>query len=325
MIPRTFICAIPLLFAYGVSQALVASGAPQPPPAPRPSAPAPGANPARVDGDAAVRTRTFMGVIASPVSEETRRLLGFPESHYLQVEFIAPGSPADKAGLKPKDILISFDGQQLINPEQLRAIIRAHQAGEKVIMAYMRGGKLEHVDIELSSAVEAPRRRVISVPPKSLGAKGAAEDENVEARLLKILEESQPVMEVHRSMLQKYEAGKPVRVEAQTLITVQAVTEDGTLAIRVGGSGKVGHIMDSTGKVLFDGPLNTPEDWGAVPDSCREVLKRLDDSIDVRQTVIMKDLEPGVAPKGDQSTSGPSSSPSRDKASAGDSSSPSGK
>jgi len=93
----------------------------------------------------------FLGVYATRVSPTLSHQLGFQKGFYLTVEQIEPGSPAEEAGLQTHDVLQKVDDQILINPEQLRELIRGKQAGDIVKLTFFRGGKERTVETKLVS------------------------------------------------------------------------------------------------------------------------------------------------------------------------------
>lgn len=56
------------------------------------------------------------------------------------IKHVSPGGPADKAGLKPGDVVIAADGQVVRSCDQLAAIVRHHGPGGRISVTYYRGG-----------------------------------------------------------------------------------------------------------------------------------------------------------------------------------------
>jgi hypothetical protein len=54
---------------------------------------------------------------------------------------VRQGTPADKAGLKPGDILISFDGREIGNLYDFTYALQAHKAGDEVLVKVLRGSQ----------------------------------------------------------------------------------------------------------------------------------------------------------------------------------------
>lgn len=71
-----------------------------------------------------------------------------PEQGVL-IAFVAEGSPADRAGLKPHDILATYDDQKLFSAEQLVKLVRADKPGREVQLNIVRGGKAQTLKVTL--------------------------------------------------------------------------------------------------------------------------------------------------------------------------------
>jgi serine protease Do len=70
----------------------------------------------------------------------------------LVVEVIS-GSPAERAGLEPDDVIIRFGDTEIRGSDQLRAAIRSHVPDDKVTVTYVRGDSTATTDVRL---VEKP-------------------------------------------------------------------------------------------------------------------------------------------------------------------------
>jgi S1-C subfamily serine protease len=60
------------------------------------------------------------------------------DSGALVVEVVS-GSPADDAGLRADDVIIKFAGTDVADADQLRALIRSRNVGDRVAITYVRG------------------------------------------------------------------------------------------------------------------------------------------------------------------------------------------
>ena len=70
-----------------------------------------------------------------------------------QVTSVAPGSPAEKAGLKVGDEIVRFDGKWVKNQATLRSSESRLAPGSKITVAAKRNGEVQQFDVEL---VERP-------------------------------------------------------------------------------------------------------------------------------------------------------------------------
>ncbi|MEV7994689.1 trypsin-like peptidase domain-containing protein [Streptomyces sp. NPDC086077] len=66
---------------------------------------------------------------------------------------VEAGGPADKAGLKPGDVITKLDQTVIDSGPTLIGEIWTHKPGDKVTITYERGGKTETVDVTLGSRV----------------------------------------------------------------------------------------------------------------------------------------------------------------------------
>ncbi|MDQ3755300.1 MAG: PDZ domain-containing protein, partial [Acidobacteriota bacterium] len=58
------------------------------------------------------------------------------------VRRITPGSPAEKAGLKPGDVILQIDGKQLPDRQTYDALLKSTRAGETVELRVSREGQV---------------------------------------------------------------------------------------------------------------------------------------------------------------------------------------
>jgi S1-C subfamily serine protease len=74
-----------------------------------------------------------------------QRSLNLTQSFGMEVLEIRPGGPADQAGLKRLDVIITAQEEPVTEPRDLQRIVRGHRHGDKVTINFLRGGKLRKV------------------------------------------------------------------------------------------------------------------------------------------------------------------------------------
>jgi len=104
--------------------------------------------------NSASQVRPWVGVQVRSVDEETARYLGLSGTGGALVVGMAPGSPADRAGLKQWDVIIEFNGNKINNADELVTAIRAVQTGRKAKALVVRHRQVYTVNIMI---VEKPK------------------------------------------------------------------------------------------------------------------------------------------------------------------------
>jgi S1-C subfamily serine protease len=83
---------------------------------------------------------------------DTKRGAYIPPAGTADGPSILPGSPADKAGLKEKDIITEVNGTPVDKSHSLISLLGQHQVGDKVDLTIVRSGKTIHIKVTLGAA-----------------------------------------------------------------------------------------------------------------------------------------------------------------------------
>lgn len=83
--------------------------------------------------------RTYIGVSLVNLSPELRDYFGAPKDAGVLVESVQDDSPADKAGIKVGDIVLSADGDDVKSSADLRTALREKKEGDSVRIEVLRG------------------------------------------------------------------------------------------------------------------------------------------------------------------------------------------
>ncbi len=85
-------------------------------------------------------TRGSIGILFQPtVSSAVERVYGAKNG--IIIRAVTPGQPADKAGLKAQDVIVSINGRMLKDGDDLVNDISARKPGTTVTIGYLRDGK----------------------------------------------------------------------------------------------------------------------------------------------------------------------------------------
>ena len=90
-------------------------------------------------------TRGRLGVRIQPMTKELAQSFQLQEPDGALIATVEPGSPADKAGLKPGDVVLGFNGQKLEDPNKLPRLVAETKPGQSATLRIWRDGKAEDV------------------------------------------------------------------------------------------------------------------------------------------------------------------------------------
>jgi serine protease Do len=114
------------------------------------------ANVARESMDSILRTgkvqRQTLGVSSTALTPEIARLLGLRAPIGALVTAVLPGSPAEKCGIQPGDILAGIDGVIVQNPAALPKLLAGKKSGSRVKLSVVRDGTEYTVPCEVAAA-----------------------------------------------------------------------------------------------------------------------------------------------------------------------------
>lgn len=94
-------------------------------------------------------TRSQLGVGIQQVTSDMARSLGMSEPGGAIVSSVTSGSPADRAGLKEGDVILSVNGQRINDSNTLRNRIAAMRPGTDAELGILRDGSQKHVRVTL--------------------------------------------------------------------------------------------------------------------------------------------------------------------------------
>jgi S1-C subfamily serine protease len=86
------------------------------------------------------------------------------------VEEVLPGTPAERAGLRPGDVITAVDGQEIGPRLPLSALVQKYQPGDRVKLTVRRdGGELLYMEVRLAENPTNPGRGYLGVRVRDLG------------------------------------------------------------------------------------------------------------------------------------------------------------
>jgi hypothetical protein len=256
--------------------------------------------PARANETA--REVTWLGLSTEEATEALASQLGLKPGQGLVVVFVAPDSPAAKAGIQKFDVIEQLGDQMLVDPVQLRKLVQMQKEGDTIKLTLYRGGKRQEVLATLAKRTEglgmwsAPSGGNAEMPQLAFAMADMnnqmIDKKMVNAEVQRNMEEARK--EIQEALLQSAQASRAARAVAP-MAPLTPVTPVPPMAADVGGDATVtvtkdgdsvktivrsddsGEIVivaspkkhltahDEGGKLLFDGEIESPEQQAKVP------------------------------------------------------------
>jgi serine protease Do len=91
--------------------------------------------------------RAFLGVGIQPVTMPLSQQLGLDMTSGVVVTEVRRGSPAEKAGLQPGDVVVGFQGQDVVTPRDLQSLVERADPEKSHAIEIMRDGKNLSLDV----------------------------------------------------------------------------------------------------------------------------------------------------------------------------------
>jgi serine protease Do len=104
--------------------------------------------------------RGYLGVAAQEISPQMASALGLsssePDKDGALIAAISPGSPAEKAGLKPGDVITAVNGQKVTNPSDLASDVANVDPNADAQVTYLRNGQSHNLSIAVTTMPANP-------------------------------------------------------------------------------------------------------------------------------------------------------------------------
>ncbi|HVI26445.1 MAG TPA: DegQ family serine endoprotease [Xanthomonadaceae bacterium] len=116
--------------------------------------------------------RGQIGVRVQQIDAERARGLKLPDTRGALVAAVEPGSPAEKAGLEPADVIRSFNGVAINEASDLPPLVGAQAPGSRATLGVFRDGKTREITVTLGALDEA----VADAPARPGAGAGTADN-----------------------------------------------------------------------------------------------------------------------------------------------------
>ncbi|MBU1052959.1 MAG: DegQ family serine endoprotease [Proteobacteria bacterium] len=99
-------------------------------------------------------TRGWLGVTIQDLPADISEYLGIEDGKGVLVSDVIPGDPADKAGIRSKDIITEINDQKIDSSRTLLKIVAAMSVGKSAKIKVLRNGKEKIVNVEIAKRLD---------------------------------------------------------------------------------------------------------------------------------------------------------------------------
>ena len=111
-------------------------------------------------------TRGWLGVSIQKITPELAQSLDLDDSHGALVADVTNDGPADKAGIKRGDVIVSYDGKKVSESSALPALVAVSPVGKTVPVEIVHKGKTKTVEVEIAKLQDQAAEADDATPQK---------------------------------------------------------------------------------------------------------------------------------------------------------------
>jgi serine protease Do len=207
--------------------------------------------------------RGQIGVFVRTITPALAKGLGLSQEEGVILEDVIPGGPADEAGLKVGDIVLSIEGRPVHNLREFALVLYRFRIGESAPLLILRNGKRQQISATVIERADDPQRFADLVNEEQnripkLGVLGLSVSGDV-AKLLPDLRIQSGVVVAARTGTNDYWGddlqqgdvihavnGKPVTDVASLRTAINAVTAESPVVLQIERGGTLSYLVLET-------------------------------------------------------------------------------
>ena len=210
--------------------------------------------------------RGYLGVTLTEICPDVRAQTSLKDGEGLMIGRVAPDSPAAALGLVQFDILTKFNNQWLISPAQFITLVENAGPGAEVEITYLRRGTATTAKVTLGNfPAQVPVNA--TAPPLP---------EEMLTNVIRLLRNNPTDLETVHRLLHSARGGLDrIGVSLKHGSRISLRDENGEVELTQVDHAQQVRAWDKAGKLIFEGPCNTPADQEAMPAELKPRVERL--------------------------------------------------
>jgi serine protease Do len=113
--------------------------------------------------------RGWLGVMIQKITPDLKDKLGLKDERGALVAGVTAGGPADKAGIKRGDVIVSFDGKKVKESNDLPYIVASTPVGKTAAVEVIRKGQEKSLQVKIGQLEEEKPSQIVSEAKPNLG------------------------------------------------------------------------------------------------------------------------------------------------------------
>ena len=114
----------------------------------------------------------WIGVYTQPIDQDLRDAFDLDRTDGILIVDVMKGSPAEKAGLRRRDIVIKFDGKTIDGSIPLVDLVKDTKPGDRIDLVYVRNGEEKSTVVEIGSR-DSAKGSVLAITPNRTPQSGS--------------------------------------------------------------------------------------------------------------------------------------------------------
>jgi serine protease Do len=113
--------------------------------------------------------RGWLGVMIQKITPELKQKLDLKDEKGALVADVTPGGPAEKAGIQRGDVIISFNGKEIKEMNELPYAVASTPVGRSVNVEVLRKGQKKSLEVKIAELKDEKEAPVVTEAKPRLG------------------------------------------------------------------------------------------------------------------------------------------------------------